>query len=77
MLAGIENLIGSDHADRLIGDGRANVLEGRRGNDVLDGRLGDDVIDGGTGRDRRRSASHAASAPASPRTAPPARAAIA
>ena len=51
VLAGIENLIGSDHADRLIGDGRANVLEGRRGNDVLDGRFGDDVIDGGTGRD--------------------------
>ena len=51
VLAGIENLIGSDHADRLIGDSRANVLEGRRGNDVLDGRLGDDIIDGGTGRD--------------------------
>ncbi len=51
MLAGIENLIGSDHADHLIGDGRANVLEGRRGNDVLDGRLGDDIIDGGAGRD--------------------------
>jgi Ca2+-binding RTX toxin-like protein len=54
LLAGVENLTGSSHADRLIGDSRANVLEGMSGNDVLDGRLGNDVLEGGAGRDEIR-----------------------
>lgn len=59
-LSGIENLIGSEHADVLSGDDGANVIEGRGGDDVIDGRggddtlrgeAGDDVIDGGAGND--------------------------
>ena len=39
---GIENLIGSDHADSLTGDAGANRLEGGAGADTLSGGLGDD-----------------------------------
>ena len=50
-LSGIEDLTGSDHADRLTGDAGANRLEGRGGNDYLRGGTGADEIEGGDGRD--------------------------
>ena len=50
-LGGIENLIGSDLADKLTGDAGANVLTGRGGADVLTGGAGDDHLDGGAGAD--------------------------
>jgi len=43
-LSGIENLVGSDHADRLFGDGLANVIEGRGGADTLAGGGGRDTF---------------------------------
>jgi len=51
-LTGIENLVGSAHADTLVGDGNANALSGNGGNDVLSGQAGDDALDGGAGVDR-------------------------
>ncbi|EEE37667.1 hemolysin-type calcium-binding protein [Rhodobacteraceae bacterium KLH11] len=57
---GIENVIGSDFADRLSGNNLANalsggegddLLRGREGNDVLEGGLGDDILEGGDGSD--------------------------
>jgi Ca2+-binding RTX toxin-like protein len=49
--AGIENLIGSVHADTLTGDGGTNVLNGGLGNDTLDGGDANDVLIGGAGAD--------------------------
>jgi len=43
-LDGIENLIGSDHADTLTGDGNDNVLTGGAGGDTLTGGLGSDTV---------------------------------
>ncbi|CAK0769527.1 serralysin [uncultured Gammaproteobacteria bacterium] len=51
ILTGIENLTGTDLADRLTGDAGANVLSGGRGDDVLDGGTGDDTLIGGRGAD--------------------------
>ena len=48
-LAGIENLIGSNHADRLTGDGGVNTLIGGRGNDYLFGGAGNDILYGTSG----------------------------
>ncbi len=48
---GVENAVGSNHADSLTGDNSANRLEGRDGDDVLNGRDGDDVLIGGAGND--------------------------
>jgi len=50
-LANIENLAGSEHADRLVGNNRFNVLEGNAGDDVLVGMDGGDSLDGGAGDD--------------------------
>ena len=50
-LVGIENLLGSAHADTLTGDGGSNLLEGRGGDDVLAGGLGDDQFVVGVGTD--------------------------
>lgn len=47
----IENLTGSDHADRLTGNGAANHLDGGSGNDVLTGGGGADQLRGGDGTD--------------------------
>ena len=56
----IENIVGSDHADKLAGDSCGNVLDGRGGADTLLGRngndrmiggLGEDLLSGGRGRD--------------------------
>ena len=50
-LSGIENLIGSDFADKLTGDGVANDLFGCDGNDSLYGGGGDDRLSGDEGAD--------------------------
>ncbi|WP_202329077.1 M10 family metallopeptidase C-terminal domain-containing protein [Mesorhizobium sp. L-8-3] len=50
-LAGIENLIGSGHADRLAGDAGNNVLRSYRGADHLWGGSGNDVLFGGADND--------------------------
>lgn len=42
-LSGIENLVGSNHADQLTGDASANRLEGGQGADTLSGGAGADV----------------------------------
>ena len=51
VLAGIERVLGSAHADRLRGDGGANTLAGLAGDDLLAGRAGADTLDGGDGDD--------------------------
>ena len=51
VLAGIENVTGSDHHDYLYGDGEDNSLEGRNGHDWLYGGAGADRLDGGDGSD--------------------------
>ncbi len=48
---GIEDVIGSAHADRLIGDSGRNMIDGGAGSDVLKGGGGNDVIRGGMGGD--------------------------
>ncbi|SEP42906.1 Ca2+-binding protein, RTX toxin-related [Methylobacterium sp. ap11] len=52
VLAGIENLAGTDAADTLEGDAGGNVLSGGRGDDLLLGGAGDDTLIGGRGADR-------------------------
>jgi Ca2+-binding RTX toxin-like protein len=49
--SGIENLLGSAHADTLLGDGGANALDGGEGGDSLNGAHGADTLDGGEGSD--------------------------
>lgn len=48
---GVDNITGSDYADRLFGDNDGNTLIGGDGNDALFGRNGDDIFVGGNGRD--------------------------
>lgn len=50
-LQSIENLTGSDYADRLTGDSGANTLIGGNGNDILNGGGGTDYLSGGSGSD--------------------------
>lgn len=50
-LIGIENLIGSDAADKLTGNGLNNSLRGGAGNDTISGGAGADTITGGAGKD--------------------------
>ena len=50
-LAGIENLLGSNHDDRLTGNGLDNSLYGLGGNDTLRGGDGNDELMGGAGSD--------------------------
>ncbi len=64
-LVAIENVTGSDGADRLRGDDRNNVLTGSGGDDVLEGRGGTDTLDGGTGNDTASFASASAGVTAS------------
>jgi Ca2+-binding RTX toxin-like protein len=42
----IENITGSDNADRIIGDGQNNIIQGSGGSDNIDGGLGNDTIYG-------------------------------
>ena len=51
MLLSIENIAGSNAADRLAGDSAVNRLLGRDGDDLLTGRGGADHLDGGAGLD--------------------------
>jgi len=44
---GVENVNGTNYADRIIGDTRANVLSGNGGDDKLTGGLGGDTFDFG------------------------------
>ncbi len=53
----IENLLGSDFADRLQGNNSANTIFGGAGNDTLQGEGGDDLLEGGTGADRHEGSS--------------------
>ena len=50
-LIGIENLIGSSHADTLIGNEKRNMIFGRDGNDKIYGGRGVDSLWGGDGDD--------------------------
>jgi len=50
-LRDVENVTGSDFADRLGGDDRGNILLGLAGNDTLWGAGGRDTVAGGLGRD--------------------------
>ncbi len=50
-LVNVDNLVGSNFADRLTGNARANAIFGGEGNDWLEGGAGADVIDGGGGYD--------------------------
>lgn len=52
LLAGIENVFGTDSADVLRGDGGPNRLLGYDGDDLLEGRGGSDVLEGSAGADR-------------------------
>jgi Ca2+-binding RTX toxin-like protein len=47
----IENLTGSNYADRLYGNDGANTLNGGNGNDTLLAFLGNDMLFGGDGHD--------------------------
>jgi Ca2+-binding RTX toxin-like protein len=47
----IENVRGSNHADRLIGNAVANTLRGEDGRDTLDGGIGIDIMIGGADND--------------------------
>lgn len=51
ILSSIENVIGSNLADKLAGDSNNNILKAGGGNDILIGRSGADVLDGGAGID--------------------------
>jgi Ca2+-binding RTX toxin-like protein len=50
-LSGIENILGSQHADTLWGDNGDKNLNGQAGNDVLKGMGGSDHLDGGLDND--------------------------
>lgn len=50
-IQGVENLIGSNFADRLVGDAFANRLDGGLGDDTLMGNAGDDTLVANGGRD--------------------------
>jgi Ca2+-binding RTX toxin-like protein len=50
-LRGIENVIGSDHADTLVGNAADNHLIGGAGDDDIWANDGDDVLEGGAGSD--------------------------
>jgi serralysin len=51
-LTAIENLSGSNFADRLTGSSLANVLKGGSGADTLSGGAGNDLLVGGAGADK-------------------------
>jgi VCBS repeat-containing protein len=47
----IENLMGSDFADKLTGNSSANQISGGNGNDTILGFAGEDFVNGGNGTD--------------------------
>jgi Ca2+-binding RTX toxin-like protein len=50
-LINIENIIGSQFADRLTGNSQANSILGSDGNDIIAGKAGNDRLFGENGRD--------------------------
>jgi Ca2+-binding RTX toxin-like protein len=50
-LRSIENVLGTNNADRITGNGASNRIEGNEGNDTLDGAAGADTLNGGAGND--------------------------
>jgi Ca2+-binding RTX toxin-like protein len=50
-ITAIENVFGSDFADKLFGDGKVNRFYGFDGNDAIDGGGGNDLLFGGAGKD--------------------------
>lgn len=48
---GIEDVLGSVHADIIGGTGQANVLNGNLGNDTIEGWAGNDILGGAGGDD--------------------------
>lgn len=50
-LTEIENIWGSNFADRLVGDDGGNILSAHLGADTLEGRGGNDTLFGGAGND--------------------------
>ena len=50
-LTGIENISGTEFADKLTGNELDNILAGNEGNDLLAGGLGNDILDGGDNSD--------------------------
>jgi hypothetical protein len=48
---GIEDVRGSDEADRLLGTGGFNRLDGGEGSDEIDGNVGADLLEGSGGND--------------------------
>ena len=51
LLASIESVRGSSHADVLVGDERSTTFAGGPGDDRIAGRAGADLIEGEAGRD--------------------------
>jgi Ca2+-binding RTX toxin-like protein len=47
----IEDVTGSELADRLLGDEAENLLDGRQGADLIRGAAGGDLLDGDAGND--------------------------
>ncbi|KRE15964.1 hypothetical protein ASE66_09255 [Bosea sp. Root483D1] len=54
ILSGIENVVGSGHADTLLGSAGNSRLEGAAGNDIIEGGAGADYLDGGADIDTLR-----------------------
>jgi Ca2+-binding RTX toxin-like protein len=51
LFSGVEDVIGTNFADRIQGDDLANTIVGGIGNDIIKGAGGLDVMSGGTGAD--------------------------
>lgn len=51
-LKAIENVYGTDFADRMVGDGKDNRLYGFNKKDLIDGAGGNDTLLGGAGNDK-------------------------
>jgi Ca2+-binding RTX toxin-like protein len=51
IIVGVEEIIGSRHADTILGSSRAESLSGSFGDDYIEGRGGKDRLDGGWGLD--------------------------
>jgi len=51
VLSNIENITGTNQADKLLGDNNDNLLQGGAGNDLMYGLNGADTLVGGTGKD--------------------------
>ena len=56
-LISVEEVFGSEFADRILGSDGGNVLHGYRGRDYLSGRGGEDYLSGNRGRDKIRGGS--------------------